>query len=602
MGRNASLDIGPTPTHHRLPFRAGDFGTLADALDYAARGDTGCNYYSSRGELLAAVPYAALREQALALARRLAGLGLDRGARLALVAETGPDFLRFFFACQYAGLVPVPLPVHIGLGGHQTYVQQLRGMLTSSAAALAMAPAAYLEYLTEAAGGLALTLAGEPGAFDALPESGQALARSGPGEIAYLQFTSGSTRFPRGVVITQQAVLNNLAGIIRQGVQLRPGDRAVSWLPFYHDMGLVGLVLTPVAGQVSVDYLATRDFAMRPRQWLSLLSRTRATISFSPPFGYELCARRLRPGEAEEFDLRAWRVAGVGAEMVNPDVLERFAAAVAPSGFQPTAFLPCYGMAECSLAVSFSPLDRGVQVDRVSSEQLATVGRAVAVEGGDPQPGRVTVFVDCGSPLPGFEVEVRDEQGQALPERTTGLIHLRGPSVMSGYFRDAEATGEVLSRDGWLATGDVGYRVGETLFVTGRSKDLMIINGRNVWPQDLEALAQDQPGVRPGDCLAFSVPGPAGEDTVVMVVQSREGDPERRADLVRRLEGLVRSEFGIDCQVELVPLHTLPRTSSGKLSRAKARENLIDARSQPAAKAVALPRERDPTDPPRRVA
>ncbi|MCU0935664.1 MAG: fatty acyl-AMP ligase [Gammaproteobacteria bacterium] len=570
------MDRRPTPTFNPLPFRAADFANLAEALDYAALGDTGCNFYSARGELYAALPYATLREDARALARRLAGLGLERGARLALVADTSPDFLRFFFACQYAGLVPVPVPVHVSLGSHHAYVQLLRGMLQSSAAAVAVAPAAFLDYLREAADGLGLSLVGEPAAFDDLPEAPAALTPSGPGELAYLQYTSGSTRFPRGVAITQESVLSNLAGIIRHGVQLRPGDRAVSWLPFYHDMGLVGLVLTPVAGQVSVDYLATRDFAMRPRQWLTLLSRSRATISFSPPFGYELCARRLRPGEAAEYDLSAWRVAGVGAEMINPEVLQRFAEAVAPSGFDPGAFLPCYGMAECALAVSFSPLGRGVAVDRVDSERLAVECKAVAVDAAES--ARVSTFVNCGAPIPDFEVEVRDEQGRPLADRSTGTIYLRGPSVMSGYFRDAESTRATLSDDGWLNTGDIGYRADGNLFVTGRSKDLMIVNGRNVWPQDLEYLAHQQPEVRPGDCLAFSVPWPDGDERVVMVVQSRQNDPAERADLVKRLQGLVRSEFGIECHVELVPPQTLPRTSSGKLSRSKARQNFIASR------------------------
>lgn len=572
---------------NRLPFRAADFANLAEALDYAALGDTGCNFYSARGELYAAVPYATLREDALVLARRLAGLGLERGARLALVADTSPDFLRFFFACQYAGLVPVPVPVHVSLGSHQVYVQLLRGMLQSSAASVAMAPSAFLDYLREAADGLGLSLVGDPAAFDTLPEAPAELRPSGTGELAYLQYTSGSTRFPRGVAITQESVLSNLAGIIRHGVQLRPGDRAVSWLPFYHDMGLVGLVLTPVAGQVSVDYLATRDFAMRPRQWLTLLSRSRATISFSPPFGYELCARRLRPGEAAEYDLSAWRVAGVGAEMINPEVLHRFAEAVAPSGFDPGAFLPCYGMAECALAVSFSPLGGGVTVDRVDSERLAVECKAVSVDAAES--ARVSTFVNCGAPIPEFEVEVRDEEGQPLADRSTGTIYLRGPSVMSGYFRDAESTQATLSDDGWLNTGDIGYRADGNLFVTGRSKDLMIVNGRNVWPQDLEYLAHQQPEVRPGDCLAFSVPWPEGEERVVMVVQSRQNDPAERADLVKRLQGLVRSEFGIECHVELVPPQTLPRTSSGKLSRSKARQNFMASQDLQAAESPAAP-------------
>jgi fatty-acyl-CoA synthase len=565
-----------TPTRNSLAFRAADFNNLAEALDYAAQGDTGCNFYTGRGELYAAVPYALLRSQARVLARRLAGLGLERGARLVLVAETNPDFLRFFFACQYAGLVPVPVPVPVSLGSHHAYVELLRGMLKSSHASIAVAPTEYASFLSEASEGLNLTLCGDPSDFDALPESTQDLEPSRSSELAYLQYTSGSTRFPRGVMITQATVLSNLTGIVTDGVKLRAGDRCVSWLPFYHDMGLVGLVLGPIASQTSVDYLGTRDFSMRPRQWLSLISRTRATVSFSPPFGFELCARRLRPGEAADLDLSSWRVAGVGAEMIHPEVLDRFATAVKPSGFDPKAFVPCYGMAECSLAISFAPLATGISVDRVETERLAKDGVAVAVDRENEPSDRISTFVNCGVPLAEFEVQIRDEEGRPLPERHAGTIFLRGPSVMSGYFRDPEATRSTLSEDGWLDTGDIGYRVGESIFVTGRRKDMIIINGRNIWPQDIEYLAQQQPEVRPGDCLAFSAPGPDGEEMTVVVVQCRDNDPTARADLVKRIKALAHAELGIDCHVELAPLHTLPRTSSGKLSRSKAQQNFID--------------------------
>ncbi len=558
-----------TPTENTVPLRRADFATLAEALDYAAQGQTGCNFYNGRGELYEVLPYAKLREQALELARRLVGLGLPRESRLALVAETTPDFIRFFFACQYAGLVPVPLPIPFSLGSHEAYVRQLRAMLESCRPALAVAPVSFISFLTEAASGLGLRFFGAPEDFYRLPY-GEAEPRPlEPDELAYLQYTSGSTRFPRGVMIRQAAVMDNLAGIAQHGVDLRPGDRAVSWLPFYHDMGLVGLMLTPVASQVSVDYLGTREFAMRPRQWLALMSRNKATISFGPPFGYELCARRLRPGEAAKFDLSAWRVAGVGAEMIRPDTLRRFAEALAPAGFREEAFLPCYGMAECSLAVSFAPLGQGVRADRVDAEVMALEGRAVAAEG-----ERVNEFVDCGVLLPSFEMRIVDADGNEVPERTVGAIHLRGPSVMSGYFEDPETTAAVLSGDGWLDTGDLGYVADGRLYLTGRAKDLIIVNGRNIWPQDLEYLAHRQPEVRPGDTLAFGVPDRDG-DRVILVVQCRENDPAKRADLVRRIRRQVQAEIGIDCTVELVPLHTLPRTSSGKLSRAKARENYI---------------------------
>jgi len=455
-------------------------------------------------------------------------------------------------------------------------------MLESCRAAVAVTPESYKSLLDEAVAELQLTFWGTPAAFDQLPEMDDEPQPLEAGELAYLQYTSGSTRFPRGVMVTQQAVLSNLAGIITEGLSVRTSDRCVSWLPFYHDMGLVGLVLAPLASQLTVDYLGTREFAMRPRQWLSLISRNRATIAFSPPFGYELCNRRLREGEAEKFDLSSWRVAGVGAETIRAQVLQDFAVTLKPSGFDPKAFFACYGMAECSLAVSFAPLNSGLEVDRVDAEHLALHHQARP--SADSGAERESVFVNCGKPLSDFEVEIRDAEGHLLPERQIGTIFVRGPSVMSGYFDDPVTTSETLSPDGWLNTGDIGYRVSQSLVITGRSKDLIIINGRNIWPQDLEQLAELQPEVRPGDALAFAVPGSDGADMAVMVVQCRETDQGKRRELISRLQGLIHADLGVDCRIELAPLHTLPRTSSGKLSRSKARQNYIEA--HPASKDV----------------
>ena len=575
LGKPSELNIQSTPTLHKLPFRAADFATLPDALDYAAQGETGANFYTGRGELYASMPFTELRKQSRVLARKLLGLGLTKGDHVALVAETNPHFLRFFFACQYAGLVPVALPASVNLGGHTVYVTQLRGLLKSSQASVAMAPSGYASFLEEAGEGLGMKLFGDPEVFDALPEADVEFAPADPADIAYIQYTSGSTRFPRGVVIEQRAVMSNLAGIIRHGVKMGPGDRCFSWLPFYHDMGLVGLVLVPVAAQISVDYLDTREFAMRPRQWINLMDKTKATISFGPPFGYELCARRLRKGEAEKYDLSNWRVAGVGAEMIRSETLDRFAKALAPAGFNPKAFLACYGMAECSLAISFAPLFEGHSTDCIDGDHHSDHRVARPIED-FANPGRARSFVECGTPLPEYELEVRNEDGEVLADRHSGTIFVRGPSVMSGYYNCPDETAKTLSEDGWLNTGDVGYRVDGRLIITGREKDLIIINGRNIWPQDLEYLAEQQPEVRTGDALAFSVSSQSNEEICVMVVQCRESDQAKRADLVDRVSKLVHMELGIDVYVELAPLHTLPRTSSGKLSRSKARLNFID--------------------------
>ncbi len=570
------MKLRATPTEHDLPLRAAEFTTLAEALDYAAAGRTGCNFYGDRGDLRTVVTYADLRDQARALAGRLLGLGLERGARVAIVADTHPDFHRVFFACQYAGLVPVPLPASLFMSGRAGYVAQLRALLTHCRASVGLATPDFLPFLREAAEGLSLGLCGSMDALDALPEAGDEPRPMQPHEMAYLQYTSGSTRFPRGVMITQQAALTNLRGITQHGLKIGKGDRAVSWLPFYHDMGLVGFVLGPLVSQVSVDYLSTRSFAMRPRQWLTLMSQSRATISFGPSFGYEVCARRVRHDEAGQFDLSAWRAAGVGAETIRFDALTEFAELFADSGFDKSAFLACYGMAECALAVSFAPLDRGLAVDEVDRHHLSAHREARPALSDDEQETSATNrFVNCGAPLPDLEVEVRDEHGRALPERHCGVIFLRGPNVMSGYFDDLERTQEVLSPDGWLDTGDVGYRVDGDIVIIGRKKDVIIINGRNIWPQDLEHMAEEFAEIRTGDACAFSVQGPDQSEMAVMAVQCRESDELKRAALVRRLQSLIREHFALDCFIELVPPHTLPRTSSGKLSRSRTREEFL---------------------------
>ncbi len=564
----------PTPTNNSLPLKTSGYRSLAEALDYAAKGTTGCNFHNGRGELTAVLSYTQLRARALEIAVRLAGLDLPRGSRVALVADTQPDFHVMFFACQYAGLVPVPLPAAVHLGGKSAFVHHLRALLQDCRAQAAYASSDFASFLDEAVQGLDLSVSGTLEDFQALEPAIELPEPPSPDELAYLQYTSGSTRFPRGTMITQRAVLSNLAGILQYGVQIRRGDRYVSWLPFYHDMGLVGLILGPVVSQLSVDYMGTRDFAMRPRLWLELMSRNQATISYSPPFGFALCARRLRPSDVERYDLSAWRVAGVGAEMIRAGWVKQFAEVLAPANFSEKAFLPCYGMAECSLAVSFAPLGQGLEVDRLDAEILARSRRAEPV-GDDEQTGRVTEFVNCGRPLPDYEVEIRDESGRALQERNCGTIYLRGPSVMSGYANNPEATQASLSEDGWLNTGDVGYRAGDSLFITGRAKDLLIINGRNIWPQDLEYLAEQQPEVRAEDASAFAIPAEDGTEVAVLVVQCREQDPFRQARLVERLKQKIQSEFGIACLIELVPLHTLPRTSSGKLSRSGTRLDFL---------------------------
>jgi fatty-acyl-CoA synthase len=569
--------MNPTPTKNNLPLRQGDFTNLAEALDYAAAGITGYNFYDGTGNLSTVLPYKKLRKEARSLARRLLGLGPRRGARVALVADTQPDFMRYFFACQYAGLVPIPLPAPIQLGDRRSYVAQLRKLLVTCKAEIAIATEPHLPFLMKAAASLDLSFYGGTKAFVHLPEEDVQLHQSGADDLAYLQFTSGSTRFPRGVMINQKTVMNNLTNLIGGVIQFQNDDRAVSWLPFYHDMGLVGMVLAPLAAQVSVDYLNPRDFAMRPRLWLKLMSDNRATISFGSAMGYELCQRRLRPGDIASLDLSPWRVAGIGAETIRPEPLIQFADNLAPAGFKKSAFVAGYGMAECSLAVSFSRPGRGLMIDHIDPEPISVFRKAMPVETSpDKEKCGIKSFVNCGEPLPGFEVQVRDEQGRVLPERQVGTLYVRGPSVMNGYYGDVAGTREVLSNNGWLNTGDLAYRIAKEIVITGRAKDHIFVNGRNVWPQDLEALAEQHPEVRTGDALAISVPGTDGNTTAVLLIQCRKPEETERSDLVKRLGRLIQRELFIDCTIQLVPRHTLPRTTSGKLSRSQARKDYLN--------------------------
>jgi fatty-acyl-CoA synthase len=576
MDRESQSILRPTPVDSQIEFRPGNFGTLAEALDYAACGVAGFNFYGRKGELEVVLPYAELRSRALVQARQLMRLSLSRGDRVALVGETTADFVTLFFACQYTGLVPVPLPAPAGLGKRDFYIHQLRNLVKTAQPRVLVSSSELVPAIQEAAGDFGLPFIGSTQTFNELEQSDQPLVASRPDEAAYIQYTSGSTQMPRGVVVTQQAVLANLQAIILHGVKVDEQDRMVSWLPFYHDMGLVGLVLVPVATQRSVDYMATSTFALRPRVWLELLSRSRGTISFAPPFGYELVARRVGALDVSQYDLSAWRVAGVGAEMIRAETLKKFADVLAPSGFKPTAFLPCYGMAEHSLAITFSPLGEGVRCDVIDRDKLSRDKQAEPATRNDS----AKAFVDCGAALPGHELQVRDEKGEELPERHSGTIYVRGPSMMSGYFNEPELTNQHLSADGWFNTGDVGYRVGNRLVITGRSKDLMIVNGRNVWPQDLEYIAEQQPGIRTNDALAFELTTEhANEHTIVLIVQCRETDDARRAELIENIRNSVRTEFAADCHVVLVPPHTLPRTSSGKLSRSRARLEFLESES-----------------------
>lgn len=570
----------PTPSIDELPRRLANFASLGEALDYAARGESGLNFHDPRGNLARPYPYRELRVDALAAAYRLIAAGVGPGDRIALIAETSPEFAALFFGAVYAGAWPVPLPLPTSFGGRESYVSQIGVQLESCDPMLLFYPPEIAGMAIDAAAAKGVTSID----WQSFAQRAAPIADLPPQEsdaTCYLQYSSGSTRFPHGVAVTHAALLNNLAAH-SHGMEIGGTDRCISWLPWYHDMGLVGCLLSPIANQISVDYLKTEDFARRPLAWLDLITRNAGTsVSYSPTFGYDICARRVssQTHVAERFDLSRWRVAGNGADMIRPDVMQAFVDAFADAGFKASAFLPSYGLAEATLAVSIMPPGEGIVVELVEETELS------GVAGDLDRPTRYRAIVNCGRAARDMAIEVRDEAGQVLSDQTVGKVWCSGPSLMTGYYRDPDATAACMV-GGWLDTGDMGYLSNGYIYIVGRAKDMIIINGKNHWPQDIEWAVEQMPGFKSGDIAAFAITTAGGEETPAVLVQCRTSDDAERHALRETIRDRVRAITGMNCLIELVPPRTLPRTSSGKLSRSKARAQYLSGEIQPFALAA----------------
>jgi fatty-acyl-CoA synthase len=573
-------ELAPTPTLDDLPRRLSDFETLGAALDYAASGKRGLNFHDMRGKLARAYSYAEMQKDAIDVAYRLISHGVKKEDRIALIAETGPEFAALFFGCVYAGAWPVPLPLPTSFGGKDSYIDQLSVQLKSSDPSILFFPPELGEMAGAAADACGVEGIDWVSFADRIALK-TTLAPADTDEVCYLQYSSGSTRFPHGVAVTHKALLNNLSAH-SHGMEVQANDRCVSWLPWYHDMGLVGCFLSPVANQVSTDYMKTEDFARRPLAWLDMISASDGTvISYSPTFGYDICARRISSQShvSDRFNLSKWRLAGNGADMIRPDVMQSFVDAFGDAGFSARAFAPSYGLAEATLAVSIMPMGEGIKVELVEETDLT--GHAGAAD----RPTRYRAIVNCGKAVKDMTIEVRDEDGNALPEQNIGKVWCSGPSLMKEYFRDPESTAACLV-GGWLDTGDMGYMSDGYIFIVGRAKDMIIINGKNHWPQDIEWAVEQLPGFKSGDIAAFAITTPGGEETPAVLVQCRTSDEAERLKLRDQIRDKVRSVTGMNCVVELVPPRTLPRTSSGKMSRAKARNLYLSGEIQPYAVAA----------------
>jgi fatty-acyl-CoA synthase len=516
------------------------------------------------------ITYGALLAEAAAVAGGLGALGVGRGHTVALMLPTGREFLSAFQGILIAGAVPVPIYPPARLDRLEEYARR-------QAAILADAEARTLVTIARGRGvaavlGDAVPSLREVVTVDELSAHGASWpAPEGAGaDPAFIQYTSGSTGAPKGVLLTHDNLLANIRAIGR-GVDVRPTDVGASWLPLYHDMGLIGTWLFCMHHGIPLALQSPLSFLARPERWLWAIHQRRATLSPAPNFAFELCARKIPDRALEGLDLSSWRVALNGAEPVSPETVDRFVARFAPYGFRREAMMPVYGLAESSVALCFPPVGRGPRVDRVARRAFESGARAEPARPGDTS---ALSFVSVGTALPDHEVRLVDETGAEAAERAVGRLLFRGPSSTAGYYRKPEATAAVTSAGGWLDSGDLAYRADGEIFIAGRDKDLIIKAGRNLVPQEIEEIAASVPGLRRGCIVAFGLSrAELGTESLVVVAETRLVDAADRERVSTAVTERVAAALGLPPDVvALVPPGAVPKTSSGKIRRAATRE------------------------------
>ena len=518
------------------------------------------------------VTYGSLHREAAAFSTVFRNHGLAPGSPVVLFAYSTRRFVSAFLGMQRAGLLAIPVPRPDPLEPGRRSQERVAEIVQrcQARALFSPTPEPPAEELTSLLRAHHVAVLG-PGELDHV-DGREDPVRDEPYPFAYCQFTSGTGGRAKGVLLTHENIIAGL-GARSAGYGLGEGDVAVSWLPLYHDMGLVGYLLQPLVTGFPCHVMSPLRFLRDPASWLALIARVGGTISTAPNFAYALCTRKIPDQELADLDLSSWRCAFNGSEPVTREVVEGFIRRFAPCGFRPDSMLPGYGLAENTLTATSRRPGHGARFDEVSLEGLAEGGRARPARGGES--GRSVASV--GQALPGQEVAIVDPQGIPLGEREIGEIALRGDTVMHGYLPDAE--GEVVRRpDGWLLTGDLGYLAGGELFIVGRKKDLIIRAGHNYYPEDLEEAASQVPGVRAGRVIAFSVPGPERELVVLAAERRDEGD-EEAATLGAAIRQAVfaRIRFLPD-DVVLLPPRSLPLTSSGKVMRPAAKQRYLEGR------------------------
>jgi fatty-acyl-CoA synthase len=562
--RPSSLEVEP----HVGPAMRNRPGTLVEALDMLpSTAGRGFRFRALDGTERH-VQWRELVTEARRRGALLLSLGLRKGDRLALVSPEPREFVLTFLGAVMAGIVPVPIYPPTGFKAKNPYIETIAHIVQASGArslATLETTKALIEPLLERNTKLEqLLIVERVFRADATPKERVYWPRIEPQDLCFLQFTSGSTSMPKGVMVTHQNLIANADAFLGpHGAGRRDDDITVTWLPLFHDMGLVGFVLGTLIHDIPTVLLPTEAFARRPTIWMQAMHDYRGTITFAPNFAYALAAKRSRDKDLEGLDLSRIRIAGCGAEPINPRVLRAFADRFGRVGFKPSAFMPSYGMAEATLAISFHPRGTRVLTDCVSTLAMTQRKAKSAAEGEDS-----IELVSCGRAFPGHALEIVDDNGTALPERAVGEIRTRGPSVTSGYYDNPVATQESF-RDGWLHTGDLGYLADGNLHVCGRIKDLIIIRGANFYPQDLEQAVVDVPGLRRNNVVAFSIIE-QGEETLVIAAEGNSTDaPELRKAIADKVNATIGLTVG---HVAIVRVGSLPKTSSGKVQRRRTQQ------------------------------
>jgi len=567
--------------------------TLIDILRYRAQHDTERTHLhitedSDTGEKTLALTFGELYAASQRCAAELARRGVPPGGRVSLMLPTSRAFFVSYAGILLAGAIPVPIYPPFRADRIEEYAERQAAILNNAGVCLLLTfrraeavarllkpRVRSLESVADAEKFLDAADKAPPPAPGALPAhlSGSRVRKAG--DIALLQYTSGSTGDPKGVTLTHANLLANIRAM-GEAVQLTRDDIGISWLPLYHDMGLIGAWLTLLYFGTPLCVMSPLAFLTRPARWLQAFHKHRGTITAAPNFAYELCLRKIADKEIEGLDLSSWRAALNGAEPVNPETLERFEKRFAKYGFRREAHLPVYGLAEAALAVTFPPLNRGPRVDTIDRAIFTSQGRAVSAA---PGPTAIA-FVSSGSAVPNHEVRVVDDSADEVPDRTEGFLWFRGPSATSGYYNNPAATEKLFPAGpsaadeyAWVDTGDRAYRAEGEIFVTGRVKDIIIKGGRNLYPHEVEELAGRVDGIRKGCIVAFGLKDAgSGTEKLIVVAESRESDPSRRSSIALAVTNEVSQGLGIPPdRVELIPPGSIPKTSSGKLRREETR-------------------------------